>query len=542
MNSRLMWKMLLIMIVFVACLFGVVGLPHFPDSIARLKSNVNDRIHLGLDLKGGSHLVLQVQIEQAIAQNCDQSFDELKNGIRDKHITVGEIRRMDDTHILVRDVDPDGVSSLENLVATHFQDWALTPSAREPNDYEVAMKPSAIASFHQATMNRTLETVTRRINALGLAEPTIEFTGRSGDEILVELPGVADSRAAKRVINAGGQLQLVRVAGGPYASEADALVQHGGVLPPATVLLPGQNSSPESETNSGIYYLLDKTPIVTGQDLRNADASPNTERPGEYQVDFKLSTSAAAKFGGFTEQQAAIGGTMAVVLDGHVYEAARIENRIEDSGRIVGNFNEETASDLAVVLRSGALPASVKYVEEGTVGPSLGIDSIRAGVRASIVSLVVVMTFLVVYYRMSGVNAVVALIFNLVILIAFLAYTPGAVLTLPGIAGVILTIGMGVDSNVLVFERIREELRNGKAAAVAVDLGFDRALRTIIDTHVTTVVSAVFLFLFGTGPVRGFALTLTVGLIANAFTSIYVSRAIFDYHLSKMDRNARLSI
>jgi preprotein translocase subunit SecD len=229
------------------------------------------------------------------------------------------------------------------------------------------------------------------------------------------------------------------------------------------------------------------------------------------------------------------------VLDHQVYSAPTIQGRIDDSGEITGNFSQESAQDLALVLRAGALPASIKYLEERTVGPSLGADSIREGVRASIASIVVVMIFLVIYYRLSGVNAVVALFLNLIILVAFMAYA-GAVLTLPGIAGVILTIGMGVDSNVLVFERIREELRNGKAPASAVDLGFERAFLTIIDTHVTTIVSAIFLFLFGTGPVRGFAVTLVIGLLANVFTSIYVSRAIFDWHLSRMDRQAELSI
>jgi preprotein translocase subunit SecD len=224
-----------------------------------------------------------------------------------------------------------------------------------------------------------------------------------------------------------------------------------------------------------------------------------------------------------------------------VYSAPVIQGRIDDNGEITGNFNQDTSHDLALVLRAGALPASIKYLEERTVGPSLGADSIRQGVRASIGSILVVMIFLVFYYRLSGVNAVVALFLNLLILIAFMAFA-GAVLTLPGIAGVILTIGMGVDSNVLVFERIREELRNGKTPAAAVEQGFDKAFLTIIDTHVTTIVSAVFLFLFGTGPVKGFAVTLVIGLLANVFTSIYVSRAIFDWNLARKDRQAVLSI
>jgi len=284
--------------------------------------------------------------------------------------------------------------------------------------------------------------------------------------------------------------------------------------------------------------VLDRVPVVTGRDLRNAVPTPG-DVPGRYEVNFTLSTEAARRFGPFTE--ANIGRQMAIVLDRRVESAPVIQSRIEDSGRITGRFTQEEARDLALVLRAGALPASIKYLEERTIGPSLGADSIRQGMQASVVSLIAVMAFMLVYYRLSGVNAVVALILNLVILLAALAYF-GAVLTLPGIAGVILTIGMGVDSNVLVFERIREELRTGKANASAVDSGFDRAFVTIIDTHVTTIVSCIFLFMFGTGPVRGFAVTLVLGLLSNLFTAVYVSRTIFGWHLGRMPRQAALSI
>lgn len=542
MNSQLKWKFVLIAAIILICVYGIFGLPEFPTSLGQVKSNIAQRIQLGLDLKGGSHLVLQVQVEEAIGQRCDETVDEITKQLHDKNVGFGEIRRVDDTHILVRDVDSNATGAFRDLVSSQFQDWTMNPAAGETNGYLLAMKPSVVADLNTNTMDQTLETITRRINALGLTEPTIAFTGRSDDEILVQLPGVGDPTAAKEVIQAGGQLQLVRVAEGPFPSEAAALAQHGGVLPAGTIIVPGKPDSAGGNASSGqVFYILDRTPIVTGQDLRSADASPSTDNPGSYQVDFKLSTSAAARFGPFTEAQAAIGGKMAVVLDHQVYEAATIQSRIEDSGRITGTFSQESAQDLALVLRAGALPASIKYLEERTVGPSLGADSIRDGVWASVGSLLVVMIFLVIYYRLSGVNAVVALILNLLILVAFMAYV-GAVLTLPGIAGVILTIGMGVDSNVLVFERIREELRNGKLPAAAVATGFDRAFLTIIDTHVTTIVSAIFLFLFGTGPVRGFAITLVIGLLANVFTSIYVSRAIFDFHLSRMDRQGHLSI
>jgi preprotein translocase subunit SecD len=396
-----------------------------------------------------------------------------------------------------------------------------------------------VAEIKRQTMEQAVETIRRRIDQLGLTEPTIAPTGREEDEILVQLPGEADPARAKAVIQAGGQLELRRVIDGPYASEAEALAAHGGVLPPDSEIVPGQAEGSAAQGAATVYYVLERRAVVTGRDLRSANAAPNPEMPGQWEVRFALSRDAARRFGPFTE--ANVGQRLAIVLDHRVVSAPVIQSRIEDSGEITGNFNQDEARDLALVLRAGALPASIRYLEERTVGPSLGADSIRAGLRASIISLLAVMVFLVIYYRLSGVNAVLALILNLVILLAALAYF-GAVLTLPGIAGVILTIGMGVDSNVLVFERIREELRAGKANASAVDLGFDRAFLTIIDTHVTTVVSAFFLFMFGTGPVRGFAVTLVIGLVANVFTSIYVSRAIFDWHLGRMPREAALSI
>jgi preprotein translocase subunit SecD len=539
MSSDLRWKFILIAAIILICIFGIVGLPEFPTSAKQLKENLADRIKLGLDLKGGSHLVLQVQVDEAIGQRCDETIDALSKQLHEKNVNVGEIRRVDDTHILVRNIDPATSATFRDIVSTQFQDWSMSPAPGEQNGYLLTMKPSVVADIRRNTMDQALDTITRRINALGLTEPTIAFTGRGDNEILVQLPGEADPTRAKSVIQATGQLSLNLVVDDQtYPSEAAALAAHGGVLPPGTEIVPGKASAQSGQQAQTVYYILNRAPIITGQDLRSESISPSSNFPGQYQVDFKLSTAAASRFGPFTESN--IGHRMAIVLNHQVYSAPTINGRIDDSG-MIESFSQEAAQDLVLVLRAGALPASIKYLEERTVGPSLGADSIRQGVRASIASLVVVMIFLVVYYRQSGVNAVVALILNLIILIAFMAYA-GAVLTLPGIAGVILTIGMGVDSNVLVFERIREELRNGKAPASAVALGFDRAFLTIIDTHVTTIVSAVFLFLFGTGPVRGFAVTLVIGLLANVFTSIYVSRAIFDYHLAHKERQAELSI
>jgi preprotein translocase subunit SecD len=546
MNPNLKWKAVFILAVILACIIGLIGFPAFPPtSLAQLKDNFAHQIKLGLDLQGGTHLILQVQVQEAIAQETDQTVDRLAGQLRAKNIRYDEIRRVDDTHILIRNLDSAQLSQFRDIVNAQYANvWDLTPAAGEPSGYTLTMRTSAIAAIQEQTMTQSLETIERRINALGLTEPTIQPRGgRNANEILVQLPGEGDPSRAKAVIQAGGQLELKLVEDPvAYASQTEALARHGGVLPPGTELVSGRS---ESRTATGAadtgesWYVLSRAPVVTGRDLRSATENRNTNNPGTWQVNFTLSAEAARRFGPFTEQN--LHRQMAIVLEHRVYSAPVINGRIDDSGMIEGSFSQESAHDLALVLRAGALPASIKYLEERTVGPSLGADSIRHGMQASILSLIVVMLFMLAYYRLSGANAVLALILNLIILLAALAVF-GAVLTLPGIAGVILTIGMGVDSNVLVFERIREELRNGKSPGSAVDAGFDKAFLTIIDTHVTTVVSAFFLFLFGTGPIRGFAITLTIGLIANVFTAIYVSKTIFQYHLTKMERQGELSI
>jgi preprotein translocase subunit SecD len=542
MNPNLKWKALFILGIILICLFGLVGLPSFPTSLGMVKENFGHQIKLGLDLQGGTHLILQVQVQEAISQETDQTAGRLTSQLRSKNIRYEEIRRVDDTHIQVRGVAAENVAQFRDLMKDQVsRDWDWAPAAGEAGGYVLTLRPSAIVAIQQQTMQQSLDTIERRINALGLTEPTIQFHGRDDREILVQLPGEGDPTRAKEVISQGGQLELKLVEDtSVYPSEIAALTAHNGILPVGTELVRGKNDAKAAPGASGeSWYILQRVPVVTGRDLRNAQENRDTRNPSQWQVNFSLSTEAAPRFGAFTEQN--IGRQMAIVLDHRVTTAPRINGRIEDSGVIEGTFTQQEAHDLTLILRAGALPASIKYLEERTVGPSLGADSIRHGVQASVLSLIVVMIFMVIYYRLSGANAIVALVLNLVILLAVLAFF-GAVLTLPGIAGVILTIGMGVDSNILVFERIREELRNGKAAVSAVDAGFSKAFLTIVDTHVTTVVSAIFLFFFGTGTIKGFAITLTIGLLANLFTAIYVSKAIFGYHLGKMDRQAELSI
>ena len=347
----------------------------------------------------------------------------------------------------------------------------------------------------------------------------------------------------KEIMQSTAMLEIKQVLGGPYSSEQDALQQRGGVLPPDSMLLRGRSvGSTQTGDDAGEqYYLLTRSSAVAGADLRSGGATvgrdSNTNSP---DVGFVLTNEGGRKFSAFT--RAHVGDKLAVVLDNRVREVATINEEIHDQGRISGGgMSDQAAKDLALVLNSGALPAGIKYLEERTVGPSLGSDSIRSGVRAAIIGMFAVLIFMLVYYRGAGINADLALILNLIILLGFMGYF-GATLTLPGIAGVILTVGMGVDSNVLIFERIREELRNGKTPPSAVEQGFAHAWITIVDTHVTTIVSAAILFLFGTGPVKGFAVTLTFGLLANLFTAVFVSRMIFDWILSRKQRGEALSI
>ena len=516
MTQNLKWKALFIAAVILACIIGLVGRPDFPPkSWAGIKSNFSDSIKLGLDLQGGTHLILQVQVQEAISQETDQTLDHITTLFRDKAIRYDEIRKLSDTQILVHNIASEQAGTARNLINDQFPDWDVSPAPGEPSGYLVTMRQTRIVNIQQQTMDQAEETIRRRIDALGLTEPLVAPYGQGENEIIVELPGEGDPNRAKSVIQAGGQLELHLVLDTtPYPSEVGALAAHGGVLPPNAQIVEGKSSASSGQGAGDSWYVIDRVPVVTGRDLRSATAVRSTKNIGFYDVDFTLSTEAGRRFGPFTEQN--IGKQLGIVLEHKLQTAPVINGRIDDTGVIEGQFGEQEANDLGLVLRSGALPASIKYLEERTVGPSLGADSIRHGVQASIISLIVVMVFLVFYYRLSGINAVVALILNLVLLLAALAYF-GAVLTLPGIAGVILTIGMGVDSNVLIFERIREELRASKAPVSAVDMGFKRAFLTIIDTHVTTIVSAAFLFLFGTGPIRGFAVSLAVGLLANLF-------------------------
>ena len=421
-----------------------------------------------------------------------------------------------------------------SLVTDQFSaDWILAPVNQ--TDYRMTMKPSSAIKLKQDTLTQSMHTIENKINGLGLAEASVQARGGTGAEaeFIVQMPGVDDPARVKQVLETQAMLELYGVKGGPFNTREEVMSQYNGVLPLDTQIVKGATR----EGEQGGYYLLERTPVVTGRDLRDAQAQQG--EMGRWETSFVLTQDAAKRFERFTS--ANVGNRLAIVLDKLVLSAPTIQSKISDSGRITGAASHEEAADLALNLRAGSLPASVKPLSEVTVGPSLGEDSIKAGIAAAVAGVIAVIAVMLIYYKRSGINATLALILNAVILIAVLSYFD-AVLTLPGIAGVILTIGMAVDSNVLIFERIREELRNGKAVIAAVDAGFSKAFLTIIDTHVTTVVSCAFLFIFGTGPVKGFAVTLMIGLIANLFTAVFVSRTIFDWELGMQKRVVTISI
>jgi preprotein translocase subunit SecD len=540
MNKNFLWKVGLILGVLLIFLFGIFGVPNklTGDGLA---TAVTDHIHLGLDLRGGTHLILQVQVNDAVNVDAQNAIEVLKQQMRSRKIDYADITQPDPQnnpdHIVIKGVQASSRTDLLNIMQEHLPEYDISGGA--DNSWNVSMKPQMLADLKNKAVTQAIETIRNRIDQLGVSEPTIQEHGLGQYQILVQLPGVDDPARVKDIMQSTAMLEIKQSLGGPYASEQAALQaqQPVGVLPPDAMLLAG-HAAPGAQSEGQAWYLVSRVSAVSGKDLR--DAQPSRDQNGQPSVSFTLTGEGGQRFYNFTN--AHVGDSLAVVLDNKVQEVANIKEPIRDRGEISGgSMSEQQSKDLSMILRSGALPAGIKYLEERTVGPSLGTDSIRAGVRAAIIGMTAVLIFMLIYYRGAGINADVALIFNLIILLGFMGYF-SAVLTLPGIAGVILTVGMGVDSNVLIFERIREELRNGKTPPSAVDQGFSHAWITIVDTHVTTIVSAAILFLFGTGPVKGFAVTLTFGLLANLFTAVFVSRVIFDWVLSRKQRGEALSI
>ena len=542
MQRNLMIKTVVIVATVLVCLFGIIG---FPRSLSQLEANITRNIHLGLDLKGGSHLLLQVEIQDAAKTTADQAIEALREDTKGRNIIVEGLDRndpqtlaeTDSIQVNIHGVDQTKTQAFRSLIADKYPDWILTPV--NASDYRMNMKPTSLVDLKRNTVTQELETIERRVNALGLTEPTVQEHGapEKDAEILVELPGMDDAARVKDLIGTTAQLKIVEVKNeGPFKSKEEALASKGGIMAFGTEILEWPAGS---GNGSGAWYITSRQPVITGQDMRSARAATDPDSPGRWECGFTLSQDGARRFEKFTGTN--IGNRLAVVLDNQIRSVATIQSAISDSGRINGLGSEQEAEDLSLVLRTGALPAGIHYEQERTIGPSLGADSIREGIYAAVAGLMTVIVVMLIYYKKAGINAVLALLLNTILLLAALAYF-GATLTLPGIAGVVLTIGMAVDSNVLIFERIREELRAGKTIPAAVDAGFGKAWWTIVDTHVTIIVSCLFLFLFGTGPVRGFAVTLVIGLLANVFTAVFVSKVIFDWELSRRRQITALSI
>jgi preprotein translocase subunit SecD len=519
MERKLTWRWALIGVVAAAAVYFMV-----PPA---------ERIHLGLDLRGGIHLVLRVNTGDAIRAEVDDAMERVRADLAAKGSQPADLVRLSEGNgfklKVASSTDP---TVLDKIIDDRLAEFVVS---RGP-EITATLKPEIARSIRDMAVRQGLETIRNRIDQFGVAEPLIQREGLEGDRIVIQLPGVDDPARVKDLIRATAFLEIKPVVSVAPTQEA-LLAPLGGKVPEDSEVVPGDVEDMEGRVTGREYYLLKRASVVTGRDLRNARRSQ--DQYGQPAVEFTLNPEGAKKFGAYTG--AHIGDRMAIVLDNKVRSAPTIRGHITDSGIIEGNFTVQGAEDLALVLRAGALPASITYLEERTVGPSLGRDSVIRGLRAGLAGLIAVVVFMLVYYRGAGINADVALILNAVFLLGAIGVLK-ATLTLPGIAGIILTIGMAVDSNVLIFERIREELELGKTVRNAVKLGFARALSAIIDSNLTTIISALFLFQFGTGPIKGFAVTLTIGLTISMFTAVFVSRSIFETLLTRRAKITTLSI
>ncbi len=541
MKKNLNQKIILIVAVLLVFLFGIFRVPEGIGGKALLAA-LQKQIHLGLDLQGGVHLILQVQVQEAVSDETDNASARIRDDLKTGGFTFSQVVKPDPNKPEVIEVDgtPAAKSSdVSSLLDTKFSNEYDVSGGGTDTSWKLTMKPLVEKDLEQKTVAQAIETIRDRVDALGVSEPLIAPYSLGANQVLVELPGVSDLDKVEIALKSTARLEVHPVVGDGqgFQDEQAALASVNGALPPDEYIVHCQGDM-ACHGSANTVYILGRAPVVSGTDFRSADPSVNSNT-GQQIVRFTLTDEAGDRFWDYTN--ANVGKYMAIVMGGNAREVAVIKSGIRDTGEIEGSFTESEVTMLSKLLRTGALPASLVFLENRTVGASLGADSIRDGVTAAVIGVFVVMAFMLIYYKSSGINADLALFLNLVILLGFLGYS-GATLTLPGIAGVILTIGMGVDSNVLIFERIREEIRAGKAASAAVDQGFAHAWVTIVDTHVTTIVSAAMLFLFGTGPVRGFATTLVFGLLANLFTAVYVSRVIFEAHLNKLKPGEMVSI
>lgn len=525
MNRSLLWRG--------AVIAGVIALA------AWSALPLGEKINLGLDLRGGIFLRLQVQTEDAVRAETQKAMGRVVDELTDAGVSGVESRRTDVGGFTVTGAPADRDAAVDRIVNDFLPGWERQ---RQGETLRFQMTAQNRDQIEDMAVVQALQTVRNRVDEFGVAEPVIHREGLGSNRIVVQLPGVDDPERVKELIKntAFLEFRLVRHPSpeeAPPASREELIARLGGSLPEDAEILPSTARDQQGRELGTVYYAVEAEPVITGRDLRTA--RPGLGQFNEPVVNFSLTHEGGQRFAQAT--QANVGRGLAIVLDGNVVSAPRINSRIADSGLIEGGFTQQEAEDLATVLRSGALPAGITYLEERAVTASLGQDSIRQGLRAGLIGGALVLIAVLVVYLLSGINAVVALGLNMLLIFGALAYF-GATLTLPGIAGIVLTIGMAVDANVLIFERIREELAHGRTVKSAVDAGFGKALSSIMDANITTLIAALFLFQFGTGPVRGFAVTLSIGILASLFTAVFVSRSIFDALLARRQRVERLSI
>jgi len=486
-------------------------------------------INLGLDLQGGIHLVVQVRTEEAVEAEADLVRERLVTLFGDDSIVYSGVTVEGGDAIQIGGVPQEQRAQLDTILSENVPNFTSRTSS-QGGTLDYTLTSIWKRQIRNMAVQQARETISNRVDAFGVAEPSITVYGSGDvkDQIIVELPGVDDFNRVINLIIKQAQLELKLVH--PdfqqiFPSREVALQSLGGVLPPEfEILLMDDSANGADAAGTQSFMIVRKAAVITGGHLKNAFRAQD-QLTGAFEVSFFLTSDGVRLFSDVTGRN--VGKSLAIVLDDEIFSAPRIEGRIAtESARITGNFTALEADDLALVLRSGALPAGINVLENRTVGPTLGRDSIESGVSASLLGMALVLLMMLVVYKISGLNAILCLLLNLVILVGVLSYFD-AVLTLPGIAGVILTIGMAVDANILIFERIKEELKLGKTVKSGVESAFNRVFGTILDTNVTTLLAALILYYFGTGPVAGFAVTLAAGLTANIFTAVFVSRTIF---------------
>jgi len=518
-NKNLRWRVLTIVAVIALAVWSF-----YPPA---------EKVNLGLDLKGGVHLVMRVQTDAALRIETETTVERLRESLTRATVASSKLEVTGPTEFVIEGIQND--QAFRQTAVEVDTVFSRSPGAGR---YTYTMRPNIANQLREEAVTQALQTIERRVNELGVVEPIVARHGPA-NQILVQLPGVTDVQRAKEIIRSTALLELKIVEQGPFPSQEAAQQAYNNSVPPDLQIVPGSEdvAATGGGTPGTVYYVVRRVAPITGRDLRNSRAS--LDENNLPAVGFSLNQDGARRFGQLTEQN--INRQLAIILDGRVVSAPVIQSRITDEGQITGSFTQQEAGDLSLVLRSGALPAPMDFLEERTVGPSLGAESIRAGVTAAVGGLLLVVVFMLLYYKLAGINALTSIAVNLAILLGMMAYLD-ATMTLPGFAGFILTIGMGVDSNVLIFERIKEELGTAKGVRAAVNAGFDRVWWTIVDTHVASLIGALLLLNFGTGPIRGFATTLIIGLASNVFTAVFVSRTIFELVLARRAQVQTLSI